>query len=566
MKRILVPLAAVLLILLLGCAGQQPTPVPHFDVLLRGGTVIDGSGGPARALEVAIRGDRVAALLPAGAEACADRVLDVRGQTVAPGFINVLSWAGEALIEDGRGLSDLRQGVTLEIFGEGVSMGPLNGRMKTEALREQTHIRYAIEWDTLGGYLDYLVQRGVSLNVASLVGATTVRIHALGEVDRAPTADELAHMQALVRQAMREGALGVGASLIYAPAFFARTDELVALARAAGEFGGGYVAHMRSESGLLLEALEETLTIGREAGVPVEVYHLKAAGAHNWPKMQTAIDRIAAARASGQAVTANMYAYPAGATGLDAAMPPWVKEGGLDAWVHRLRDPALRARLLSEMRDPVPDWENFLQLAGSPERVLFIGFRSEALRPYIGKTLAEVAALRGTSPEDTVIDLVAEDQYRVDTVYFVMSEENVRLGLAQPWVSFGSDAEASAPEGVFLKSSVHPRAYGNFARVLGHYVRETRALTLEDAVRRLTRLPATTWKLKDRGCMDPGCFADLVVFDASTIADRATFAEPMQFAVGVRHVLVNGELALEDGEATAARPGRVVRGPGWSAR
>lgn len=560
---VLPPLA--LCTLLGACAStEQPAP-PHYDLLLRGGTVIDGSGGPARRLDVAVRGDRIAALLPPGSAATALRELQVDGLAVAPGFINVLSWATESLIEDGRGLSDLRQGVTLEIFGEGWSMGPLNAAMKDTALREQTHVRYPIEWTTLGEYLEYLERRGVSMNVASFVGATTVRIHELGEADRAPTAAELARMQELVRTAMREGALGVGASLIYAPAFFAKTDELAALAAAAGESGGGYVAHIRSESDQLLEALDETLAIGRRAGVHAEVYHLKAAGQRNWPLMQQAIARIDAARAAGQSVGANMYAYPAGATGLDAAMPPWVKEGGLDAWVARLRDPQVRARVLAEMRSSAPaGWENFLQLAGSPERVLFIGFRTEALRPYTGKTLAEVAALRGTSPEDTVIDLVIEDGYRVDTVYFLMSEDNVRLGIAQPWVSFGSDAEASAPEGVFLQSSTHPRAYGNFARVLARYVRDEGVLSLEEAVRRFTRLPASTWKLDGRGCIDPGCHADIAVFDPATIQDHATFAAPMQFATGVRHVVVNGQLALADGEPTAARPGRVVRGPGWS--
>lgn len=544
-------------------APVRPSAEQSYDLILRGGTVIDGSGGPSRQLDVALRGDRIAALLPAGTAAKATREIDVTGLAVAPGFINVLSWAIESLIEDGRGQSDLRQGVTMEIFGEGSSMGPLNPTMKANAIREQTDVRYAIEWTSLGEYLDYLEKRGVSMNVASFVGATTVREHELGEVDRAPSAAELLRMQELVRTAMREGALGVGASLIYAPAFFAKTDELIALAAAAGEFGGGYVAHVRSESDQLLQAIDETIEIGKRAGVHAEVYHLKAAGERNWPKMGQAIARIDAARAAGQSVTANMYAYPAGATGLDAAMPPWVKEGGLDAWVARLRDPIIRAKVLAEMRRANPPWENFLQLAGSPERVLFIGFKTDALKPYTGKTLAEVAALRGSSPEDTAIDLVIEDGHRVDTVYFLMSEENVRLGIAQPWVSFGSDAEASAPEGVFLKSSTHPRAYGNFARVLARYVREERVLSLQEAVRRFTRLPASNWKLKDRGCIDPGCYADIAVFDPTKVQDHATFAQPMQFATGVIHVIVNGELALSNGEPTDARPGRVVRGPGW---
>lgn len=560
--RALVPLLMSMLI------GACVTPAkessqPTYDLILRGGTVVDGTGGPSRKLDVALRGDRIAALLPVGSAAETARELDVSGLAVAPGFINVLSWANESLIEDGRGLSDLRQGVTLEIFGEGSSMGPLNDAMKASTVREQSLIHYDVQWTSLGEYLEFLETRGVSINVASFVGASTVRIHELGEANRTPDAAELARMQELVRAAMREGALGVGASLIYAPAFFAKTDELVALASAAGEFGGGYVAHMRSESDHLLEALDETLEIGKRAGVHAEVYHLKAAGRRNWPKMHLAIERIDAARAAGQSVAANMYAYPAGATGLDAAMPPWVKEGGLDAWVARLRDPLIRAKVIGEMRDPKAPWENLMGLAGSPDRVLFIGFKTDALKYYTGKTLAEVSTLRGTTPEDTVIDLVIEDGYRVDTVYFLMSDENVKLGISQPWVSFGSDAEASAPEGVFLKASTHPRAYGNFARVLARYVRDEHVLSLEEAVRRFTRLPATTWKLEGRGCIDPGCYADIAVFDPATIQDHATFAEPMQFATGMVHVIVNGQLALDHGEPTSARPGRVVRGPGW---
>lgn len=541
--------------------GEQAAP--DYDLLLKGGTVYDGSGGEGRRLDVAIRDDRIAALLEPGSDAAATRVLDVTGLAVAPGFINVLSWANESLLVDGRGMSDLLQGVTLEIFGEGWSMGPWNEAMKAEVLRNQGDLRFDIEWTTLGGYLEHLERRGVSPNVASFVGASTVRIHELGEVDRAPTAEELARMQELVRQGMREGALGVGSSLIYAPAFYAKTDELVALASAAGEFGGGYVSHIRNESDQLLEALDELLTIGREAGVHAEAYHLKAAGQANWPKMAEAIRAIQAARDAGQSVSADMYTYVAGATGLDAAMPPWVQEGGNDAWVERLKDPAVRARVLEEMRAPPEGWENLYRHAGSPERVVFIGFRNDALKPLTGRSLAEVAAERGTSPEDTLIDLVIEDHSRVATAYFLMSEENVRLGITQPWVSFGSDAAALAPEGAFLGSSAHPRAYGNFARLLGKYVREEKLLSLGEAIRRLTRLPAANWKLEDRGCIDPGCFADVAVFDPERIADRATFAEPLQYAVGMVHVLVNGEPVVAMGEHTGAKPGRVVRGPGY---
>ena len=555
------------LLVLVACAAprERAAVAERYDLVIVNGTVHDGSGAPGRRVDVGVRGDRVVAVGDlAGAEST--RTIDASGLVVAPGFINVLSWATESLIEDGRAMSDIRQGVTLEIFGEGWSMGPLDDAMKAEALRQQGDLKFDITWTTLGEYLDHLVARGVSPNVASFVGATTVRIHELGHDDRRPTDAELERMRELVREAMREGALGVGSSLIYAPAFYAETAELVALADAAGELGGGYVSHMRSEGDRLLEAIDELKTIARAADVHAEAYHLKAAGEANWPKMRQAIDSIEAGRRDGLRISANMYAYPAGATGLNAAMPPWVQEGGQEAWIARLRDPATRAKVLAEMRAPAVGWENLYRMAGSPDRVKFIGFKSEKLKPLTGRTLAEVMAARGTSAEDTMIDLVIEDGSRVDTAYFLMSEDNVALGIAQPWVSFGSDAEASAPEGVFLRSSTHPRAYGNFARVLGHYVRERGTLTLEDAIRRLTRLPAENWKLEGRGCLDPGCHADLVVFDPATIRDHATFDAPMQYATGVRDVFVNGTAVLLNGEHTGALPGRVVRGPGWSAR
>jgi len=560
--RALALIALATVTALAGCAAPASRDAAaHYDVIVRNGTLYDGSGAPGRRADVAIAGDRVAATGDLAA-ATASLEIDASGKAVAPGFINVLSWANESLIVDGRGMSDLKQGVTLEIFGEGESGGPLTDKMKADLLRRQRDYTYDIDWTTLGEYLDSLVRRGISPNVASFVGATTVRVNVLGEDDRDPTPEELARMQDLVRAAMREGALGVGSSLIYAPAFFAETPELVALAKAAAESGGGYVSHVRNESYRLVEAIDELVEITKSAGGHGEVYHLKAAGRANWDEMARGIARIEQARAAGLPVTANMYTYTAGATGLDAAMPLWVQAGGLDAWVARLRDPATRARVIADMKDPPAGEENLYRMAGSPERVLFIGFQDERLKPLTGKTLAEVMALRGTSAEDTMIDLVIEDHSRVDTVYFLMSEDNVRLGLAQPWVSLGSDAAALAPEGVFLKSSTHPRAYGNFARLLGKYVREERVMTLEEAIRRLTRLPATNWKLVGRGCLDPGCFADVVVFDPATIADRATFDEPRQYAVGVEHVFVNGVQVIRDGEHTGARPGRVVRGPG----
>ncbi len=559
---------ATLALALAACASTPSTRSAreHYDLVIRNGIVYDGSGAPPQRADVAVRGDRIAALLPPGSEVDAGQVLDAHGQAVAPGFINMLSWATESLIADGRGMSDTRQGVTLEVFGEGWSMGPLNAAMKADALKQQGDIRYPIEWTTLGEYLDHLQQRGITPNVASFVGATTARIHELGEGDVKPTPAQLADMQDLVRQAMREGALGVGASIIYPPATFADTHELTALAQAAAESGGGYIAHMRSEADRFLEALDENIAIARATGQRAESYHLKAAGERNWPKMARAIARIDAARAQGLQVSANMYAYTAGATGLTAGLPPWVQAGGIDAMVDRLKDPAIRKRVLRDMRDPHGGWENIRLLAGSDERVLLLDFKTESLKPLIGKSLAQVAKERGESPEETLIDLVVEDRGRVGAAYFLMSEDNVELGLKQPWVSLGSDAESSAPEGVFLKSSTHPRAYGNVARFLGHYVRERKLMPLQEAVHRLTGLPASNWKLKDRGCLAAGCYADIVVFDPATIADHATYDKPMQYATGVEDVFVNGVQVLRDGEHTGAKPGRVVRGPGWQGK
>lgn len=560
--------ATVLITLTLtACASAPPpgTTDERYDVLIRNGMVYDGSGAAPQRVDVAVRGDRIVALLPAGSKATGTRSVDAAGRAVAPGFINVLSWAVDSLIVDGRGMSDSKQGVTLEIFGEGWSMGPLNARMKADALKQQGDIKYPIEWTTLGEYLEYLEKRGVTPNVASFVDATTVRIHELGEDDVKPDAAQLARMQDRVRQAMGEGALGVGASLIYPPATFADSGELTALAQAAAESGGGYVAHMRSEADRFLEALDETIAIGRATGEGAEAYHLKAAGEKNWPKMVQAIAKIDAARRAGVKASANMYAYTAGATGLTAGLPPWVQAGGQEAMITRLKDPAVRRRVIAEMKQPDAGWENIRLLAGSDDRVLLIDFKNEKLKPLTGKTLAEVAQLRGSSPEETVLDLIVEDQGRVGAAYFLMSEDNVELGLKQPWTSLGSDAESSAPEGVFLRSSTHPRAYGNFARFLGHYVRDRGLMSLPEAIHRLTGLPASNWKLTDRGCLRVGCYADIVVFDTATIADHATFEAPQRYATGVGEVFVNGVQVLRGGEHTGAKPGRVVRGPGWRA-
>ncbi len=555
-------LIALLCLLAGACQATDERTAESYDLLLKGGTVYDGTGHDPVVADVAVRGDRIVRVGDLrGARAAV--TLDVSGRAIAPGFINVLSWAPESLIADGRSQGDIRQGVTLEIFGEGESMGPLNAGMKAEALKQQADIRYPIEWTTLGEYLDWLAARGISTNVASLIGATTVRIHELGYANKAPTAEQLERMKALVRHAMEEGALGVGASLIYVPASFSSTHELVELCKVAAKYDGIYTTHIRSEGQGLLEAIDETIRIARESGSRAEIYHLKASGEMNWPKMAQAVERIEAARHAGVPLTANMYPYVAGATGLDAAMPPWVQEGGLDAWVERLKQPEVRARVAAEMRTISPDWESLYEGAGTPERVLFIGFRNPALKSLTGKTLAEVAAMRGKSAEETAMDLVIEDHSRVDTAYFLMSEDNVRLGLRQPWVSIGSDAPSMAPEGVFLQRSTHPRAYGAFARFLGHYVHEQKLVPLADAIRRITRLPAENFRLEQRGCLEAGCFADLVVFDPVTIIDHATFDEPQRYATGVQHVFVNGVQVLKDAEHTGAKPGRVVRGPGY---
>ncbi|MBM3877337.1 MAG: D-aminoacylase [Verrucomicrobia bacterium] len=558
-----IPLASAIAATVLASCMTAPQILPsHYDLILRNGTIYDGSGGKPFVGDVGVRGDRIVAVgqIPSGA---AGRELDVKGLAVAPGFINMLSWATESLLHDGRSLSEIKQGVTLEVMGEGESMGPLNAAMKKDMRDSQGDLKFDIPWTTLGQYLAHLEKRGVSCNVASFVGATTVRIHELGYADRPPAPQELERMKFLVRQAMEEGALGVGSSLIYAPAFYAKTPELIALCKEAARHGGIYISHLRSEANTFREALGELITIAREANIPAEVYHLKAAGQANWHKMDGAIAVIEAARKLGLRITADMYLYTAGATGLDAAMPPWVQEGGYNQWAKRLRHPEIRERVRLEMMTATDKWESLYLAAGSPEKVLLVGFRSEKLKPLTGKSLAEVARMFGKSPEETAMDLVIEDGSRVGTVYFLMSEENVKKQIALPWVSFCSDSPSMAPEGVFLKSNPHPRAYGSFARLLGKYVRDEKIIPIEEAVRRLTSFPAENLSLKQRGRLAPGYFADVVVFDPATIQDHATYEKPHQLATGVHHVFVNGVQVLKDGEHTGAKPGRFVRGPGW---
>ena len=559
MRRFLLPLT----LLLASCTSLAPPAVAPeaYDTIIRGGTIVDGSGGAPFTGDVAISGDRIVAVAPR-IDGAARNTIDANGLAVAPGFINMLSWATESLIEDGAGESDIRQGVTLEVMGEGWSMGPYNEEMVRLETERQADIKYAVDWRTLGQYLAKMERRGIAPNIASFVGATTVRVFRLGEGDVDPTPAQLAAMQNDVRFAMNEGALGVGSSLIYAPAFYAETPELIALAKASADCGGMYISHIRNESDQLLEAIDELIAIAREAGGPAEIYHLKQAGRGNWHKLDAVIARVEAARAAGIRITADMYTYVAGATGLDAAMPPWVQAGGYEQWAERLKDPATRARVLAEMRAKPVGWESLYYQAGSADKLILIGFKNDKLKPLTGKTLAEVAKMRGVSPEDAAIDLVIEDGSRVATAYFLMDEANVARQVALPWMAFDSDAAAQAPRGVFLKSSTHPRAYGNFARLLGKYVRDEKRVTLAEAVRRLTSFPASNLGIQDRGLLRPGMMADLAIFDPATIADKATFDDPQQFAVGMHHVFVNGQAVLLDGAITAARPGRAVRGPG----
>lgn len=539
--------------------------MPGYDVVIRGGSLYDGTGRPPVEGGLAIKGDRIAVLGDLS-RSLGTLEIDARGLAVAPGFINMLSWATESLLEDGHSQSDIRQGVTLEVFGEGESMGPLTPAMRETMLAEQADIRFEVTWTTLGEYLEHLERLGVSPNVASFVGATTVRIHELGHADRAPTNVELRRMRHLVRDAMAEGAMGVGSSLIYAPAFYAATDELVALAREGAAAGGMYISHIRSEGDRLGEAIEELIETAARSGSRAEIYHFKAMGATGAAQFEAALRRIERARSDGLAVTADMYPYAAAATGLDASMPPWVQEGGLQSWIRRLRDPEIRRRVSGEMRLPRPGWENQLLLSRGADAVLLVGFRNEALKALTGRTLAEVAVLRGTSPEEAAMDLVVEDDSRVSAIYFNQRDAIVGRVLGLPWVSIGSDAASLAPEGVFMRSNPHPRAYGTFARILGQYVRDERRLLLEEAIRRMTSLPADNLRLHQRGRLEVGAHADVVLFDPGTIRDRATFESPHRYATGVAHVFVNGVHTLCDGEHTGAKAGRVVRGPGWTGR
>ena len=548
----------ILIFLIFSCSSHK-----DYDILIKNGIIADGSGNPTYIGSVGINADTIAAV--GKLEATGKLEIDATGLVVAPGFINMLSWATESLIQNGRSESDIMQGVTLEVFGEGWSMGPLNKNLKKELQlpTEQGDIKYDIDWNTLDEYLQSLVRRGISPNVASFIGATTVRINHIGYENRAPTDEELNSMKQMVKEAMEDGALGVGSSLIYAPAFYSSTEELIELSKVASEYNGLYISHMRSEGNRLLQAIDELITIANEADIRAEIYHLKMSGKENWNKYDEVVKKIDSARTSGLSITTNMYTYIAGATGLDASMPPWVQEGGYEKWAERLQDSKIRRRVLKEMTNPTDEWENLMYSAGTPDNLLLVGFKNDSLRHYTGKTLTQVAKIHGKSPEETAMDLVIADGSRVGTVYFLMSEENIKKQVALPYMSFGSDASSLSPEGVFLNSSTHPRAYGNFSRLLGKYVRDEQIISIEEAVRKLTSLPASNLKIKKRGSLSKGYFADLAIFNPETIQDHATFAKPHQLSTGMIHVFVNGEQVLKNGKHTGAKPGRVVRGPGY---
>ena len=548
----------ILIFLIFSCSSHK-----DYDILIKNGIIADGSGNPTYIGSVGINADTIAAV--GKLEATGRLEIDATDLVVAPGFINMLSWATESLIQNGRSESDIMQGVTLEVFGEGWSMGPLNKNLKEELQlpTAQGDIIYDIDWNTLDEYLQSLVRRGISPNVASFIGATTVRINHIGYENRAPTDEELNSMKQMVKEAMEDGALGVGSSLIYAPAFYSSTEELIELSKVASEYNGLYISHMRSEGNRLLQAIDELITIANEADIRAEIYHLKMSGKENWNKYDEVVKKIDSARTSGLSITTNMYTYIAGATGLDASMPPWVQEGGYEKWAERLQDSKIRRRVLKEMTNPTDEWENLMYSAGTPDNLLLVGFKNDSLRHYTGKTLTQVAKIHGKSPEETAMDLVIADGSRVGTVYFLMSEENIKKQVALPYMSFGSDASSLSPEGVFLNSSTHPRAYGNFSRLLGKYVRDEQIISIEEAVRKLTSLPASNLKIKKRGSLSKGYFADLAIFNPETIQDHATFSKPHQLSTGMIHVFVNGEQVLKNGKHTGAKPGRVVRGPGY---
>lgn len=542
----LIPILLFTLLFILACTTLPPR---EYDTIIRNGTIYDGKGGKPYQADIAIQNDTIAAIGDLK-DAKGRKEIDAHGLAVAPGFINMLSWADKDLLKDGRSMSDIKQGVTLEIFGEGWSPGPIkrNSKVKVDSL-----------WTTLDGYYKWLMRKGVTPNVASFVGHTAVRTYVLNQDNRKPNAAELAQMKGLVEQAMKEGALGLGTSLIYAPANYATTEELIELSKVAAKYGGMYTTHLRSEGDFIYRALNETFRISKEANIPAEIYHIKLSIARNWTKVDTMIAKIDSARQAGLKITANQYPYTGSGTGLTSRLPTWVQEGGGKEMRKKLRNPAIRKKVIYEMQNGIP-YKN-----SDPEYVMIMGFRLDSLNKlYRGKRLDEIARLHGKNADETVVDLVVRDKSRIETFYFLMSEDNIKKFMKLPYVSFGSDAGSQAVRPDSADVGAHPRTYGTFARVLGKYVHDEKVITLEEAIRRLTHLPATNLKLKSRGQLKPGYYADLAIFDPNTIHDRATFENPHRYAVGMVHVFVNGQQVLSNGEHTGAKPGRVVRGAGWN--
>lgn len=556
LNRLLIPLLAFAT-LFASCTAEK------YDIVITNGIVYDGSGDFPDEADIGIRDDKIVTIGTIHNTSGAEKVINAGGKAVTPGFINMLSWGAGSLLNDGRSMSGIKQGVTLELFGEGSSVGPLSEEMQRQRWGDDPSDYL---WQTLGEGLQHLEDNGISTNVGSFVGATTLRIHQIGYNDREPIEEELATMKQLTDEAMREGAMGLGTSLIYAPAFYAKTDELIELSKVVGEYDGMYISHMRSEGNRLVESVEELITIGREAGVHAEIHHLKAAGQQNWGKLDQVIEKVEEARSSGQPVTANMYTYDAAATSLAAIFPPWTQDGGHSAWIERLKDPETREQIIEEIKTPSDEWENFYLMAGGGEGIILVGLRSDELKKYVGMTLSEIAAERGDDDEvRTAVDLTIEDNNRIGAIYYLMSEANVQRQIQLPWMSFGSDGGTFAAEGDILNRQMHPRAWGNFARLLGKYVREEKLISLEEAIYRLTGLPATNLKLNNRGLLKEGYYADIVIFDPETIDDHATFENPHQYATGVEHVFVNGIQVLDNGEHTGESPGRFVKGPGYYA-
>ena len=558
MRYSLFVISAILLLISCNSSNEK------YDTIIRNGMIYDGNGGEPFKGDIGIKNDTIAFIGDLSKASAANEV-DAKGNAVAPGFINMMGHSEESLIQDGRGQSDIRQGVTTEIFTE-FSMGPLNPKMKKQLKDGQGDIKYDAEWNSLGEYMNFLEKKGVSPNIASFVGTGAVRQYVIGEDNKAPTPAQLDSMKLLVRQAMEEGALGVTNALIYPVDFFAKTGELIELSKEASKYGGTYSSHMRSEGNKFLEAVEELITISKEANIPAEIFHLKAAGKSNWSKMDSAVRRVERARKEGQDITADMYTYVAGATGMTSAFPPTLQDGGFGKLRERLMDPAIRKEMIKAMNTDAVDWENLYYGAGGAEHVLLLGFKQDSLKKYTGKTLAEVAKIRATSPEETAMDLIVQDSTRVGVAYFLMSEDNVKKQVSLPWVSFGSDEGSYTPEGVFLKSNAHPRAYGNFARVLGVYTRDEKLMTLQEAIRKLANLPSKHLKLQKRGELKVGNYADIVIFDPAKVKDNATFEKPHQYSEGMIHVFVNGVQVLKDGEHTGATPGRFVKGPGFKSK